>query len=323
MYNSPKIKDYLDKLKGQHDASGAEAIIFFVESEFGQEYVIKKYVDDRGFPGTYQTKESFQRTIINLNKEVRRLRKKGVDLARIYDYTFSEDSNGRKIFMEIQDRLPGCPIYVLKWENLEKGLDFRIFTGLSIPAQEELKDEISLEMQKHNVLQQEMLLDARDSAFKQFANDLYHLYVEPNSISLDTFCENLLYEENLQKFSIIDLDYKRFDDCCSTEEMAIRMLSWLSLSKKDISRMGIDSKLKEEMIKNNLLIQMKAIDVLGKGDFVTIKGDADKQKILQKVSNEIDKYSGMDGKMCIRTKEIFNRRIEDEKRCCKGSGLSK
>lgn len=305
MDNSVKIQDFLNELNRRHDASGLESKVYFVEGTDRKEYVLKSYAFSLPLPARFYSESSFFDKLGKLKKATDKLISQGAKLARIYDFGIVEEPNGDKKFLEVEDKMPGSPIYILRESSMGKdGTDYLEKADKVSPKRKlEMFSEIRKKMQEHNVKQQEIMLDASPSSFSNLVENFNKIYTQPSCVTLDGFAENFLFDPKSEEFSIVDVNSNGTEgNPLGAERVVVDVIHSLILSKERIANMGPDLCLRIKMTKNNAYMQDKIIKALGKAGLLIVRSERMKEQLMLAVEQNIDDINKFAKRVKIKTK---------------------
>lgn len=305
MDNSVKIQDFLNELNRRYDATGSESLIYFVKDKDEKEYALKRYFFFlRDNIGNF-SKPLFLSSLKTLKDSTDSLVAEGVNIPKIHDFTFIESSSGKPKLLKLEDKMPGSPIYLFKEANMgELGKYFFENNGKWTDSKKlKVFSELKNRLQKHNIEQQKMLLDATEYSLSKLVDDFRKIYTKPNNISLDYFPENFLFDSTTQKFSIIDLiSDNREKRILGARRIVSDVIFVLVLSQSRMDDISVDEKLRAEMNKNNIYIQEKILNILEKEKLLLVPSEKAKEKMLVSVGDRIDNINSFANRVKILKK---------------------
>jgi len=285
-----KVQDFLNNLKRQRDASGMESFVYFVQSKNGREYALKSYIMEKGRLIKFGTNSKFLSQLAWLKRETDELIEKGINIARIYDFGIVKSADGQERFLEIEEKLPGEPIYVLRQSSMENYK--KIFTSQP-KSVDEKQDEgfrryINEKMQQYNLGQQEKILEAPDDSFYKMLSDFKKIYSKPGSVNLDIFPENFLFDSETNNFYMVDINGDRgLDILLRNERVICDFISTMNLSPERILNMGANKNLTSKIFKNNKYMEDRIIKTLENAELLVANSEKSKELLLASIGTRL------------------------------------
>ena len=298
-----KVQDFLNNLKRQRDASGMESSVYFVQSKNGREYALKSYIMEKGRPIKFGTNSKFLSQLAWLKNETDELIEKGINIARIYDFGIVKGADGQERFLEVEEKLPGDPIYVLRQSSMDNYK--KIFTSqpksLDEKQNEGFQRYIKEKMQQYNLGQQEKMLEAPDDSFYKMLSDFKKIYSKPGSVNLDVFPENFLFDSETNNFYMVDINGDRgLDILLRNERVICDFISTMTLSPERILNMGSNKRLTSRIFKNNKYMEDRIIKTLANAELLVANSQESKELLLASIGTRFSIQKRLQDKIKVR-----------------------
>lgn len=290
MDNLSIIKKFLKDLKRPCNAEGTESEVYFVQDKKGNKYALKSFFGCGGFSFKFGPEASFWENVELLKKKSDELIKRGVSIPKIYDFGILENSESDKKILQLEERMPGSPIYILRVDSFSREGDVR--------------DESRVRRQKYNIKQQEKLLDASEGSFYKLISDFKEIYTQPTQIGLDQYSENFLFDPVAQKFSIIDINAKRPENhVIGIQHIVVDVLSLFSLSQDKIAKISQTMNSQGKIINSNHLLVDKVTNILDDMGMLVARSQREKEWMLKALSYSIADLSKLEEKISVGKKK--------------------
>lgn len=294
--NGVKIQNFLEELKRPYNASGRESKVYFISGKDNKQYVLKSYYDPRY---KFSSQSEFFQKMDWLRGSTERLIKQGVNIPRVYDFGVLQEEGGGETFIEVEDKMPGDPIYILHKKTLLLKDDHTSYVENAEMSQDEFVERTGI----LNLERQELLLDAPVMAFDKLAKDFEKMYNHPTGIVFDAFAENCLFDKKKQQFSMIDLEVdsdegNRFP--LGTDRIISDTIFALSISQTMISFMTESMGIQDKLRNNNAEIQGRVIKSLDKAGLLVAFSEKSKVRLLDRLSTVVQDLQLLESKVKIR-----------------------